>query len=137
MTDFSWVPALLWGVVILAGFWPGAEPPRVLDKPKRGYWTVSTVFWPLRKAYHDLWPCHAVLQNGLRDAWLLAFAIAAIVTTVTDWFHLAKLVPAGWLMAEIAAVAFLLGRASGFWSADRRIIKAQQADEAVEAQAET
>ncbi len=136
MTDFSGIPALLWIVVVLAGLWPGAEPARPLDKPKKGYWTVSMVFWPIRKAYNDLWPYHAVLEKAVRNAWLLAFEIAVVVTLVLDLFHLAKSIPAGWIMTEVAVVTFLLGRASGFWSADRRIIKAQQADEAAEAKSQ-
>lgn len=136
MSDFSWMPALLWVVVVVTALWPGAEPPRAPDKPKKGYWTVSTVFWPLRRAYHDLWPHHAVLEKAQRNSWLLAFMIAGLVNLAIDLFHWAKAVPTAWLMAEVAAVAFLLGRASGFWSADRRIIEAQRADQTAETQAE-
>lgn len=135
MTDFSWVPALLWGVALAAGFWPGVEQPRALDRPKKGYWTVGTVFWPLRKAYHDLWPYHAVLEKGLQHAWSLAVLIAVVVSLAVNFLHVFKSLSTGWIMVEVAVVAFLLGRASGFWSADRRIIKAQQAEKATDAKA--
>ena len=130
MTDFSWVPALLWGVVIIAGLWPGAEPTRAPDKPKKGYWTVGTVFWPMRRAYHDLWPHHAILEQAVRNTWLLAFGIAGIFNGVVNGFHLGKVISPWWIMTDVAVVAFLLGRVFGYWSADRKIIKAQQADEA-------
>lgn len=121
MTDFSGVPGLLWIIVMVAGLWPGAEPTHALDRPKKGYWTVSTVFWPIRKAYNDLWPYHAVLEKALRSNWAIALWIALIVTTIVDLVHLVRISP-GWIMIEVAAVAFFLGRASGFWSADRKII---------------
>lgn len=126
MSDFSWVPVLLWFVVFASSLWPGAEPARPVDKPKKGYWTVATVFWPWRKAYHDLWPHHAVLERGQRSAWLVAFLIAVPTPLIANRTRLSS---PGWIMIEIGVVAFFLGRASGFWSADRRIIKAQQTEE--------
>ena len=123
MSNFSWVPMLLWGIVIVAGFWPGAEPVRPLDTPKKGYWTVATVFWPMRRAYHDLWPHSTALGKGQRGAWLIALEIAVLATLASDLLHLAKVMSPGWMMLIVGAVAFFLGRASGFWSADRRLRK--------------
>jgi hypothetical protein len=136
MSELSWVPGALWGITLLAGFWPGVEPAPALEKPKKGYWTIHTVFWPIKRAYHDLWPHHAVLEKAASNCRLLAFAVAAAALIAQDWFHLSEVTSPYWVMAQIAAVAFLLGRASGFWSADRRISKAQESGEAVETKAE-
>jgi hypothetical protein len=135
MSDFSLVHDLLFWIVILTSFWPGIEDARSVDRPKKGYWTVATVFWPIRKAYHDLWPHHAVLERAARGP----HALAALLTTVIFVLGIfnpafVKAIPPGWIMVEVAVVAFLLGRTSGFWSADRRIMAAQQADEAAEAE---
>lgn len=125
MSNFSSVPIVLWVAVFATAMWPGAEPARPLDKPKKGYWTVATVFWPLRRAYHDLWPHQAVLAKGQRSAWLIGFYVAALTMLAIDVFHIAQLNSPASVMVEIGLVAFFLGRASGFWSADRRITKAQ------------
>ena len=136
MPDFSFVPDLLFWLVIFTSFWPGIEDARYAEEPKKGYWTVDTVFWPVKRAYHDLWPHHAVLERAARGP----HRLAALVTTAVFLLglfapaHVRTLAP-GWIMAEVAVIAFLLGRTSGFWSADRRIIKAQQAD-AADAKAE-
>jgi hypothetical protein len=135
MTDFSWIPYLLWGIVGALGFWPGSEPARPLEPPKRGYWTIATVFWPVRRAYGDLWPHHAALAKGQRSAWAIGFYIAALSSLLIDIFHVTALKSPEWVMVQVGGVAFFLGRASGFWSADRRIIKAGQVDEATEAKA--
>lgn len=134
MSDFSWVPTLLAFVVFFAAAWPGSEPPGKVEKPKRGYWTIGTVFWPLRRAYHDLWPHHAVLEKGQRGAWLVAFEVGLLIGSFADLFHLTKYLTTGWIMIEVAVVAFFLGRASGFWSADRRLMKAQMEGEGAEGQ---
>jgi hypothetical protein len=133
MPNLSSVPEILFFVVLITSFWPGIESPRHLDKPKKGYWTIATVFWPMRKAYQDLWPHHAVLEKGARAAHTLAALLTSVIFVIGIWAP----IPAGWVAVEVVVVTFLLGRTSGFWSADRRIIEAQQADEAADAERQT
>jgi hypothetical protein len=126
MSEFSYVPDILFFITIPTSFWPGIEDARRIEKPKKGYWTIDTVFWPAKKAYHDLWPHHAVLERAARGPHALAGLLTSVMFVVSIWVP----IPPGWIMGEVAIVALLLGRASGFWSADRRIIKAQQAEDA-------
>jgi hypothetical protein len=138
MSDFSSVPDLLFFVVLLTSFWPGIDSAPPLEKPKKGYWTINTVLWPAKKAYHDLRPHHAVLETAAQRCHALAGLLTTVIFVLDIWAPaLMKAMPPGWIMAEVAVVAFLLGRTFGFWSADRRIVKARRADEAAEAEAKT
>jgi hypothetical protein len=132
MINLSSVPEylfyLVWLIVILA---PGYRQLEPVEPPKKGYWTVGSVFWPIRKAYRDLWPVSPALGSGTQLALFLAFCFAAVPRFLKDFVPaLSGAIPQIWYLVEVAAVAFIVGRATGFWSADRRVLKDQQADAA-------
>lgn len=127
MINLSFLPEALFYVLLLIGMWaPGTRELEHVEPPKKGYWTVGAVFWPIRKAYRDLWPSNADLKSGVQLSFFLAFWLTAIPSLLEDLApRLMNRVPPGWYLVELAIAAFLIGRASGFWSADRRIAKEQ------------
>ena len=136
MSDLSGLPEILFWGVLLTSWWPGLTNAAYLEKPKKGYWTIDTVFWPLRKAYQDLWPEYAVLEKAARRSHAAAAYIAVSIWLLTHFVPpFVHAFGPGWIMTETALITFLLGRTTGFWSADRRLRKVRQADEAAEAKA--
>jgi hypothetical protein len=139
MINLSSVPGylfyLVWLIVI---FGPGYRELEPVEPPKKGYWTVGSVFWPIRRAYRNLWPSNETLRSGLRLSLILGFCFAAVPRVLQDFMpSAAASIPQGWYLVELGAVAFFVGRATGFWSADRRIHKPPALKEAAaEAQAQ-
>jgi hypothetical protein len=123
MSELSAIPEyLFYAVMLILAVWPGYGETKPVDPPKKGYWTAASMFWPLRKAYRTLVPANPSLSSAIRTtlglAAILAFAFKLSIRLVPAVAHIVT--PHGYAI-ELAAVAFLVGRASGFWSADRRL----------------
>ncbi len=130
MPNVSMVPQdTFWLLFLLALFWPGYAPASQPDRPKKGYWTVGSTFWPLRRAYADLPPDDQVLLSGFRNTMRLALLIALAVDLLARNQAVVQSMPPHWQAIEIGVLAILVGRASGFWSAGRRI---RRTDTAIE-----
>jgi len=126
----EWVMA----VFLLLLIWPGYRDVEPLETPKKGYWTVATVFWPLRRAYRNLWPADPALAKSMQISFRLALAVAVAADLAwRNWLAAAEFMNrSGWEIV-IAVVALLIGRGLGFWSADRRIAKGLSIKEAADA----
>jgi hypothetical protein len=116
----EWVMALF----LLLLIWPGYRDVEPLESPKQGYWTVASVFWPLRRAYRSLWPADPALAKSMQNSFRLALtvAVAADVGSRSSPGVAEAMSRNGWEIV-VAAVALLIGRGLGFWSADRRIAR--------------
>ncbi len=104
-------------IVGLISFLPGNEV-NAPEPPKKGFWQVKDVLWRFR-------PVNTILLNSYRASLGLA-TILAVITNMA----LGSIAPA-WLTLDYAIIALLVGRASGFWSADRRLQKEVQAQNKV------
>jgi hypothetical protein len=136
MTSLSSVPEYLFYLVwFIAIFGPGNRELEPVEPPKKGYWTAGSVFWPIRRGYRNLWPSSEALRSGLRLSLLLGFCFAAAPRLLQDFApSVTAAIPQGWYLVELGVVAFFVGRATGFWSADRRIAKPDIKKAAAEAQ---
>jgi hypothetical protein len=83
---------------------------------------VRAVFWPIDRFRNSLWPKNPTFLTAARNCITLAVALAALARLLLDFAPAVSnaMTPAGYAV-EIAVLAFLAGRATGFWSADRRI----------------
>jgi hypothetical protein len=109
-TATSFILVFIIGVILFLPGNEGADP----APPKKGFWRARDVLWRFR-------PLNTTLLNSYRGSLGLA-GILAIITILT----LHSISPE-WLALDYAIIALLLGRASGFWSADRRLRKEIQA----------
>jgi hypothetical protein len=123
MSGVSFIPEFVYTLVLMIVlFWPGYRAEPLVEPPKKGYWTVGTAFWPIRKAYQQLFPVNKILSAAFRRALLWALILTYVLRMLTKYVPaVASHLNPGWYLAEFGVAAFLVGRASGFWSADRRI----------------
>jgi hypothetical protein len=70
------------------------------------------------------------LRHGSRDAISLAVTLAILTDMLTRTFKVLDATSPALLLVECGGVSFLVGRASGFWSADRRLRKNEAAEKA-------
>jgi hypothetical protein len=113
----------LWLVVIfILLFWPGYKETAPPERPKKGYWTVRDVFWPIRKTFFELGPQIPVLSLAMRTNLALAAMGAGLCMIASDfWAPFNAFLSQRGLIEETVLIAFLIGRGSGFWSADRKL----------------
>jgi hypothetical protein len=132
MPGQSPIPFFIFEAVLFTTlFFPGYSDAPPLERPKKGFWKASDPFWPFRKAYRDLWPVNAALMRAFR----IHLAVALFLSGALDLSL--KFVPAvahaftpAWLLIECGVIGLLVGRSSGFWSADRRLrASAKKTDE--------
>ena len=127
--DFNtWSMDICFAIFLILALWPGYEDLAPLERPKKGFWTFGSLWWPLKNTWRGLAPTNKALRSAMRVhlalALLLALAcsIAAKVLPAFDAFMTWK-----GAALELAILALLLGRASGLWSADRRIRSSERA----------
>ena len=117
-------------VGVVTGLWPdhGDKPPP--EAPKKGSWQASDMVWPIRRVYRDLTTINASFLRSSRRCLYLAFMLAVVVHLATQYAPATE--SPNWFLLECGVIGLLVGRASGFWSADRRLRshqdKSDQAD---------
>lgn len=127
--DFNtWSMDICFAIFLILALWPGYKDLAPHERPKKGFWTFGSLWWPLKNTWRDLAPTNKALHSTMRINLALALLLALACSIA------AKFLPAfdafmTWKGAalEFVILALLLGRASGLWSADRRIRNAAKA----------
>jgi hypothetical protein len=113
----------IWMVVFLIlAFAPGYHDRPPLERPKKGFWRVADVLYPWRKALRELRPRNPKLLQAYSGSLVLAAFLAGglnLAALTSPAFE--KAMSPFWISVECAALTFLVGRAFGLWSADRKI----------------
>lgn len=120
---------VFWVVVALLYFSPGGalDP----ERPKKGFWRARDIFWPITKFRSEL-PFNAQLSKGYSWSLLWAFIVSGLAALAIKFIpNIAKSISPLWLMAECVVVSIFVGRAWGFWSADRRLQKGETSAESL------
>jgi hypothetical protein len=121
---------VFWVVMALLYFAPGGVSP--LERPKKGFWQARDILWPFRKFRSQL-PSNAQLSKAYGGSLVWALFVSSISALAIKFIPTAaKTISPVWLMVECAVVSIFVGRAWGFWSADRKLQKTQAAEERLE-----
>jgi hypothetical protein len=122
MLGTSLVPFYIVMAVLCIGMvWPDNEDKPSPDAPKKGFWQAKDALWPIRNAYSGLRSANLALRHGSRNAISLAVVVAIVTDILARHFKVPETSSQVWFLLECGGVSFLVGRASGFWSADRRL----------------
>ena len=123
----SWILLAVLLVLVLV---PGYSDRPALERPKKGFWRVEDIVYPIRRALRGLWPANPKLLASYRSALAEAWLVAGMSNLVARNFPgFVKTLPPIWLVLEGLVIGLFLGRAFGFWSADRKLQKQDGAEE--------
>lgn len=119
-TKVQWI--IFGAVVLVLLLAPGYDDRPPPERPKRGFWQARDILWPIRKVLRSLWPRNPELLKAYRLSLANACLLAGVTNAAVDLVPgFAKTMSPVWILVECAVLGLLLGRAWGFWSADRRL----------------